>query len=138
MYHTRCTHRPYKRVSEGENRECRRRYEHTGESRVMLLLHSEQRRTAADGAEPEERVAVDRQSTLAPDIFTTFAHFAISFLICTANASGVMPPAVEPSAASYSITSGVRSAFTISPYSWLTIARGVPVGATTPCHDVAS
>ncbi len=50
----------------------------------------------------------ERQSTFAPDSFTTFAHFAVSAWICRAKSSGVPPAMFAPTAGELFLALRVR------------------------------
>ena len=69
-------------------------------------------------------------SAFIPDIFTTLPHFAVSFRMNSANASGGVPAGSAPSAVSLSITSCCFNAFASSVCKRSMIGRGVPAGAT--------
>ena len=75
---------------------------------------------------------------MAPDAFTTFAHFTFSDAMKSANSCGLLPMGSSPLAARRCVISGLFSTFTISALSLLTIAGGVPAGASTPCQAAAS
>ena len=68
----------------------------------------------------------------------TFAHFSSSDLICALNSAGVLPTASAPSAAMRFCISGDFSAAAISLCSLATIGAGVPAGANSPYHWIAS
>src|SRR6188472_3235371 len=78
------------------------------------------------------------QSAFAPVAFTTLPHFASSALIYALNASGVLPTGSAPALVNTVLTSADSSARRSSLLRCMTIARGVPAGASTPVHDVDS
>src|SRR5688572_14036141 len=59
-------------------------------------------------------------------------YLSISLLMKEANCSGVLDTASTPRSAKRFLTSGSASAFTVSAFSFATIARGVPAGYSTP------
>ena len=61
-----------------------------------------------------------------------------SALMCTANASGVVPPGITASLIKRSLMSLDLTAATISLFKRSLMARGVCAGATMPYHDPAS
>src|SRR5262245_42007032 len=80
--------------------------------------------------------AVTRHSPLMPAALITFAHLVISLWTKAVYCSGVLPTVSAPSLDRRLRSSGVLSAFTISPFSLLMIGRGVLAGAETPYHVV--
>lgn len=78
------------------------------------------------------------QSSFAPESRTTLAHVAMSAFSSAANASGAIRKASAPAFATFSATSGVRSASATSALIWRTAAAGVPAGANSPNQGVTS
>src|SRR5258706_5264047 len=71
-------------------------------------------------------------STRAPDALTTRAHFSSSDLRWAANCSGVPAITSEPRAVKSALPADACSARAISACRRLTLAGGVPAGASTP------
>src|SRR5258707_6532213 len=72
------------------------------------------------------------QSILAPERFTTSAHFAESPRITSANSSGVPPAGSSPISPNLVLNIGETIAWLIAALSRPTIGRGRPAGPITP------
>jgi hypothetical protein len=75
---------------------------------------------------------------LAPDSFTSFAHFAFSRLTAWPSACGLLVWASAPSPASLACASGVANPLTRVALRLSMIARGVAAGANTPYQVLTS
>ena len=71
-------------------------------------------------------------------LLATPAHLVISLCRNWANASGVPPTTVMPTAASFSFTPGSASAALMPWLSLVTISLGVPAGTRKAPHELAS
>ena len=85
-----------------------------------------QRDRSADG---RRSVPAPRQSSLAPDAFTTFAHFSCSALTKAVSSSGLMGLISPPRSAKRFCSSGVSRALRTSWLSFVVMLDGVPFGA---------
>jgi len=68
----------------------------------------------------------------------TLRHFSSSDFIISANCSGVLDTGSTPCVAKRSRISALCSALAVSVLSRSTIYRGVPAGASSPCHVVTA
>src|SRR5450631_125076 len=79
------------------------------------------------------------QSTFAPESFMAFAQRGCSAAIVAANCSGVCGAIGSmPNLNNCSLNSGVAGIFCSSADNFATMSRGVPAGATMPCHACQS
>ena len=113
---------------------------------------SESDRSSAAHAEPSSPPPIERSGALGPQpretlpcyctpIFAsrmTFAHFAISVLIHSANSAGVLAIGSKPSATRRSRNSGTATMLATSRCRRSMISFGVPAGASRPVKMSAS
>src|SRR5882672_2785598 len=78
------------------------------------------------------------QSILAPERFTTSAHFAESLRITSANSSGVPPAGSSPISPNLALNMGETIALLIEEFSLSTMGLAIPAGPITPLQVVAS
>src|SRR5580693_3174447 len=81
---------------------------------------------------------VFHQFALAPENFTTLAHFAVSSATNLPNSAAEPGSTMPPSAVTLAFSAGSASAALISPLSLLMTAAGVFLGAPMPIHWLAS
>src|SRR5260370_18555472 len=77
-------------------------------------------------------------SGLAPEDFTTLAHFSISPVMCFPKSPGEVTNTVPPKSAILAFNLGSARLALISLLSFSTISAGVFLGATTPHQPLAS
>ena len=87
---------------------------------------------------PLKAVKPGHQSTLAPEAFTTSAHFLCSRSMCSANCAGVLPLGIAPKVAKRSFIAGEANDLATSCWMRLTTSAGVPAGAKRPNQLLAS
>src|SRR5258705_7923841 len=85
-----------------------------------------------------EKTTRDGQSILAPERFTTSAHFAESLRITSANSSGVPPAGSSPISPNLALNMGDTIALLIQEFSLSTMGLASPPGPITPLQGVAS
>src|SRR5512134_75644 len=85
-----------------------------------------------------ERVFRQIHSNFAPDSLTTLAHFACSVVIHLPRLSGESVRTSVPCFANLSLMSCVLRIFLSSPFSFVTVSRGMPTGPTTPWYEPVS
>src|SRR6266581_8827172 len=78
------------------------------------------------------------QSILAPERFTTSAHFAESLRITSANSSGVPPAGSSPISPNRALNMGETIALLIEEFSLSTTGLAIPAGPITPLQVLAS
>src|ERR1700674_3303545 len=83
-------------------------------------------------------VKILAHSTLAPENFTTWAHFSISLRKYASNSEGFISMGSAPWTAHACCTSDRLRALPISAFSLSMISLGVPAGAMMPSQIVAA
>src|SRR5712671_4975913 len=78
------------------------------------------------------------QSALAPENFTTLAHFSVSVATRAPNSPGVPPMIVPPMSVKRLRTLGSLSALLISRFNRSTIVAGVSLGTPMPYQTLVS
>src|SRR5258708_14302881 len=78
------------------------------------------------------------QSGLAPENFTTLAHFSVSSAMSFPKSAAEPGSAVPPRSASCALSLGLARPASISLLSFSTISTGVFLGTPTPYHWLAS
>ena len=78
------------------------------------------------------------QSTVAPEMRTSSAHFGCSAATKAANSWGVLPTGSEPCSASRDRMSGLPTMATISEPRRATTGAGSPAGPMMPFHSATS
>src|SRR6202165_3992457 len=89
-------------------------------------------------ARKAQRITVKFQSILAPERFTTSAHFAESLRITSANSSGVPPAGSSPISPNLALNIGETIALLMEEFSFSTMGLGIPAGPITPLQVLAS
>src|SRR5262249_43629450 len=111
-----------------------------GRAASVVAMAAKQQETAAIRGtdDMKDRDDVTDQSGLAPENFTTLAHFSVSSAMSFPKSAAGPGSIVPPRSASCAFSLGLARPELISLLSFPTISTGVFLGAPTPYHWLAS